>query len=321
MHAHYEMPAPPPVGDYAARPLLVTPQMAAAMLATMSYERQRRIRARHVEGLARELRRGAFKPGPIEINTVGGVPYLIDGYHRLHAIVAAGVAAELIVVEREVGTMAAVDANYAVVDTGLVRSSGDRTTAYDLPARFGVGRSWVSALGHAVAGIAGGFEYDHNDPYMRDAVRSDTVRILLMEDWLPELRRLLAVVEGVRGAWADRNFRKTRVGPTLGVILVTLRHQPHLAERFWGDVVRNDGLRVNQPERVLTDFLERTKVESIGPRAFSRAVANCWNAAYEGRSLTYALRNKEKAAALPIKLKGTPYDGREVVRPSVFDAA
>jgi hypothetical protein len=303
---------PPTTDGYTNTVQTITPDIAYEILTTMAYERQRRTRPQHVASLARELLRGTFKPGTIEINTLPeGDQYLIDGYHRLQAIIEAGVSSPMVIVNCAVGSMDEVDANYAVTDTGLIRTSVDRATAYNLPSRFALSPRWVTSLGYAVAAITGGFEFDSNDLHTRDAVRSDAVRIPLMETWLPEMHRFVEILAQNKGMWMGG---KTRNASLVAIALVTLRYQPERAEQFWAAVAKNDGLGRTQPERILIDYLQSSSVKREGTRAYARAIAYCWNASYDGRPLTYALRHKKNVVNNPILIKGTPYTGKQVVR-------
>ena len=305
------------IGDCTVRTIHVTPELAREILATMEYGRQRRIRTDHVMLLARELARGTFKPCTIEINTLGDRKYLIDGYHRLHAIIEAGIGSELIMIERRVDSMDQVDSNYAIIDTGLVRTGVDRAKAHDLAGRFGLNQRITTSLGGAVAVIAGDFDFDPNDPRVRDVVRSDNVRISTMEHWLPEMHRFTRLLDTLKDPNSQRNRRKFRAAGALAIILVTLRYRTETAEKFWSAVIENDGLRREQPERVLADFLETTPVNQVGQRLFVRSIARCWNAFMEGKTLTFAvMRKNDHMLNGPIVIKGTPYDGASAAKHS-----
>lgn len=111
---------PPPVVTQGAQPrceiILVTPAMAEEWL--KSNTMNRRIRKNHVRALARDIAEGRymFNPQPVSFGTDGS---LLDGQHRLTAIVKAGVPAPM-----AVWFNIALDTR-RVMDTGKVRSLAD----------------------------------------------------------------------------------------------------------------------------------------------------------------------------------------------------
>lgn len=97
------------------QPERVTPEKAAAMLSTSAGNR--RIVPSRVEEWAAEMRAGSWRLGPtIEVDTDG---HLINGHHRLQAVVKVGFPVEFMVMRGV--SPDAVD----VVDNGRARSFGD----------------------------------------------------------------------------------------------------------------------------------------------------------------------------------------------------
>jgi hypothetical protein len=118
----FYVPAEPPIhrdGGHAVMKTytaVVTPESAAQWLATNG--RNRPIRARHVARLAAAMTRGEWRLNGETIK-IGVDGSLLDGQHRLLAIIASGVAVELTV---------AVDVDPAVfptIDTGVKRQARD----------------------------------------------------------------------------------------------------------------------------------------------------------------------------------------------------
>ena len=94
----------------------VTPELATTWLASMGANR--RLNATHVERLAEDIRRGDWRQtfDPVRFNRKGE---LVDGQHRLSAIVAAGKTVPIYVAR-------GLDARaMAVIDTGRARSVAD----------------------------------------------------------------------------------------------------------------------------------------------------------------------------------------------------
>jgi hypothetical protein len=93
----------------------------------------------------------------------------------------------------------------------------------------------------------------------------------------------------------------------MSVGLVTFLNSPDSAERFWTRVGLNDGLRREEPEHALLNYIRTYSVHTVGPPKVSRAVANCWNAFYEGRPINHPRVPDPNAA---IVIKGSPFDGK-----------
>ena len=103
--APLEPEAPELEARIAAEPILVTPEMALAWLTEMPYRGQRAVRQHRVDELAEEMRQGRFRLSTIDIRRVGpkgsGQRYLINGQHRLLAIVESGIAQMMVVIESD----------------------------------------------------------------------------------------------------------------------------------------------------------------------------------------------------------------------------
>ncbi len=113
---HLHTTVPPLSSDDAPELVDVTPAQATDWLATMGANR--RLNASHVARLAEDIRRGDWRQtfDPIRFNKKGE---LVDGQHRLSAIVTSGKTVALYVVRN-------LDARaMAVIDTGRARSVAD----------------------------------------------------------------------------------------------------------------------------------------------------------------------------------------------------
>lgn len=96
---------------------LVTPNLAQAMLSFL-HEDQRRVRVRHASGLAAHMKAGRFEGiDTIKLDSDGNV---IDGQHRLCAIVESGIPQHMIIVS------SVPDAVKQYLDQGAKRNEGDR---------------------------------------------------------------------------------------------------------------------------------------------------------------------------------------------------
>ena len=89
--ALHEALAPPPKGvAYTVRTATLNPEEAAEILSMMSYPRQRPIQPSHVGMIADMMVAGQFPPGSLlTFALMNNIPKLVDGQHRLQAIVNA----------------------------------------------------------------------------------------------------------------------------------------------------------------------------------------------------------------------------------------
>lgn len=95
----------------------IGPQQAKEILAT-NVEGQRNLRTIHVRGLASEMECGKWVLSPDAITIENG--QLINGQHRLNAVVLSGKTCRFIVLRREAKTSL-----YPILDSGKPRTMGD----------------------------------------------------------------------------------------------------------------------------------------------------------------------------------------------------
>jgi len=299
---------PAPSGLLDTRVVTVTPEMAARWLTDWKYPRQRPLREGHVEMLAATIRRGTFETTAIQVRTVGKRTYLIDGQHRLSAIVLSGMPATVVVIEASCESEGELDAEYGRLDRGIGRTLRDVLHAEGAFERIGLTALDVKNASAAVSLIGTGFA--KMDRGTR-GVHPDARKALIFE-WAPEVR------EASRVIGKGRHSKRLYTGACFAVALITFRHQPELAESFWRTTAEADGLRAESPELVLREYMLTTPLARRAPAIVARVVAACWNGAFEGR--TFKARPYERTTLYPIKIEGTPYDGQRVILPAAVQA-
>ncbi len=291
---------------------LVTPETASKLLEHYQFENQRRLVDWQVNRLAKEMARGNFKPTSIvvahceETNT----HHLLDGQHRLAAIRVYNHPVALFVNRIQVKTQAELNAWYGDLDRNRIRNLSDGLKVLNVAEETGIPEYYLRHFSSALRVIADGFQSAkiHSSERAED-YQSITVRAQWLRDWQEEAQKTLTATEGAVRAIRDSLFRQS----TLGVVLVTFRYQPEMAELFWKSVSENDGLKRGEATHTLYSYLigERvTKIKSA-VNINSRQVANCWNAFVDGREL---FRTFVKEPRFPIIIRGTPYDGKQIIR-------
>lgn len=298
-----EVTEPESEARIAAEPVLVTPEIALAWLTEMPYRGQRAVRQHRVDELAEEMRQNRFRLSTIDIRRVGpkgsGQRYLINGQHRLLAIVESGVAQTMVVIESEADSLDDVAADYATVDRPLVRSYLDAMTAYGLGDELGLTKTQVSKVQAAAQTIACGFMAGTRSEYMRSPID----RVAFVRAWArPALHAFATIGEA---KWP--RIKRLYTAPVFAVVLVTFRYCPEAAEAFWGRIAEHNGLLHGDPAFTFSEHLVAATVVSANYPRLQRATALAWNAATEGRELRL-IRVLDQTA--PIRIAGTPYDGR-----------
>lgn len=262
-----------------AEPVEVTPDLASGILLSLNYEHQRKHLPRHSAFLAEAISRGEFRKfHDIHFAVRSGIPRLINGQHTLHAISTAAQPLWLCVHMQRAETPEEVEDLYSKFDVGRKRSLSDALgTASDIP---GLSKREADSLGVAVKRIRMGFSEDRSNAPM-DAVfesRSYTAVKKLMKEWQPEAELYYDIVRTAHRVLFHRS-------PVVAVGLLTLRHVQAMAKDFWATAANDDGLRNGDPRKAMVNWL---RSHSVGAAPFSqhRAVISCWNAFYEGRTLT-----------------------------------
>ena len=283
------------------RTVYMTPEVAAEWLRDCMFEGQRSLRRWHVQYLADAMRRGEFKPGAIELARVpGGKVGIIDGQHRLHAVVEAGTPQTFVVIEHEATDAEQAAALYARTDRGLGRSYADAASAYGLREETGLHPTHLKILMSAVGLIRTNFR----PLSVPQDVRAKSVdeRIRLAREWTPEAHRYFSALSGGQRRLIDRHARSAGVA---SVGLITFRYQEDRALPFWRRLFLNDALRPGDPRHTLLKFWGETNKRPT-PEETARYVARAWNAYFENRDISHI---KGITTTTPFILAGTPYRG------------
>lgn len=279
----------------------VTPAIARAWLERMRFPNQRPVREHHVRFLANEIALGRFRLSSIDIRTLGDQDYLVNGQHRLHAVIRANATVPMVVVRRRASELEEVARDYAAFDRGLIRSHVDGLMGYGLTDETGLNSKQIKAMSGAAPQILAGFQ--PGGIQGRSGV-STQERAGFVRAWSSFGLLACATI----GEANVTRVRRLYNAPYFSVALVTFRYDPDRAEAFWGRLAENDGLRKGDPEQGLIDFVV-DKAAHSGRQAYaSRAAAACWNAAHQGRMLRQV---KVMDPTAPIRILGTPFDGTD----------
>jgi len=274
----------------------ISPAEASALLTDTLYDDQRHLRGWYVHALAEEMRRGEFHLAPPI--TIGILPdgsrLLLDGQHRLHALVEANTTLQMPVITGRVASKAAAFQLYSNMDCGLARGAHD--LAPELKHELGATTTREVTACWAAAGLIGG----HFALASSYEARSRDWRLALVRAFRTDLSNMLSYIRA-----GDQETRRllTRT-PILAVATVTAHWCPEEAESFWQSTAENDGLRRGDPRRALLDYLRGHASVRARINVEARYAAAVWNAAQGKRTFE---RVSSRATVYPVDIDGTPY--------------
>lgn len=292
----------------------ITPADAANMLETMKYEHQRSPRQSKIQDYAEEMRGGRFRDlTQIFIAIYRGRHFLLDGQHRLQAVVKAGVPVLFTVVEKDVESEEELAQLYSTTDQGIRRTAADIYGAYALGAEFGLNKTMLDAFGAGIKFMLNGCLY------VNAAIRSGVV-IPHMRLYAPYIQTYQALL--YEAAPDVRMYAQCKRSSTIAAAVLTLRFSaPKAASAgrptvhdFWVGTLKDDGLRQGDPRKAANQHLLLTRTSAsnasrqtniVSQRYSVRYLGSCINAYIRGESLQYAKVMDETA---PLNIYGVPSD-------------
>jgi hypothetical protein len=263
----------------------ITPERAKRILDACKYPGQRRVNDSTVAVYAGMMRRDLWDlADPITFAELDGRFYLVNGQHRMMAIILYGEAVVFRIAVNHCKTMDEVRALYWRFDTVMRRRTNtDIVRVSDVAGKHGVSSATATAVYTAAGIITNGFVIPSSGT-TKDVVKQRVVdlRINACEPFWPAAKMLEECFKV-----CDKDLRRplTRA-TTFAVALITMMHQPEKAKAFWGGTATNDGLRRNDPRHTFVrDLLSRdNSVGKHGQAMYAAAVA--WNAFYTNKNLS-----------------------------------
>lgn len=282
----------------------IGPDLAARVIAERVYERQRPAEAYHVRYLADMLRRGELQPGrQIWFGLLDGRLHLIDGQHRLRALIEAGLPLGFQVEFLAVADTDELHEAYITFDRiGRPRSLSEMLASLGIAEKHELGKQVATSVFRAAFLLHYSFEPPH---YMDDpiAVRSDKERLTYAEPYWAVARDYEKIITGAP-AITRRRLRSPQV---MAVGLITLLHQPEMAKLFWTGLADNDGLRKHDPRHTLLTWLNGNAFgNGAGVPTGAVATALAWNAFFAHRTI----ETLKVGSVVSIRIAGTPIKGK-----------
>lgn len=282
---------------------VIGPKLAERILKQAHYDGQRKTYDHHVTLLADMMRRSTWTAGSqIAFAKVGDRLFLVNGRHRMHAVLASQRDVEFQVLVVDAADMAGVAALYYHFDVATrVRGTAEILNAVGAAEEHHVSRGMAKGLYSAVGYIENGLIIPS---YLQNPIRARSVdhRLAAARPWWVFGAQYEEVIKP-----ADGRVRRKLLRPgTMAVGLVTLRYQPERAMAFWDGVARNDGLRRGDPRHTFLADLANRPGNSGTHLQTTIVPAAAWNAWFDGKTIGHI---KVTASMVP-KVHGTPFDGR-----------
>lgn len=279
----------------------VPPELANQWLTTHNYRWQRRVRPFQVARLVAAIESGEFKPGILQFALTPERLVLIDGQHRLSAVVATGRPQRFYVIEHPVESDAEIDELYGILDTGMARQVRDAPQLLRYGDALGVQPKIRHALISAAHLLATGFSPSSSSGRLVTPPSRRYQALHQFEGVIDEVVRL-------HGEAKQPHSQRLLIAGVMAVEMVTLRDQPKTAVPFWEKVARQAGYEVGDGEHHLVTFLNDPKTFRMPADRMARYVASAWNLAYAGETRRLFRTQQEPA----IRIAGTYYDGKNV---------
>jgi hypothetical protein len=296
---------------------LVDPETAQRWLSDFHFEGNRILWKRHVEWLADEMAKGAFKPvEPIAFACYQGEKWLINGQHRLWAIIASSRPQPEFVLEIELPNRDAVAAYYGACDIQRTRKFADMIKVYDLLDATKLSTDQVRQVGASVAFIRTGFRHYAGRTATRPNFAEQSNDTIAYGTAAKEYYG--AIADAYPGSMAKALRRAAAVSVGLVLFKWVSQEDGRLkVEEFWRAVATGEMMSKGDPRWILRNHISETrmpsassnvkrKTEGAGDQA--RVIAACWNAWYRGHTLH---KVPVVTTQKPICIDGTPLDGQE----------
>lgn len=226
----------------------------------------RKISHHTVSAYARDMAAGKWELNGDAIK-FNGDGTLLDGQHRLSAIVAAGVPVRTLVITG--------------VDSHLHDKGRLRTTSDEMVMAGEVNANMLSAT------VTGIYRY-HTSPSLSASARPTYQEVLALLGAYPDIRNSVGLVASVGGVVAKKAVMSS-------VHFLASFHDTEQADRFVNDVSIGEGLTRRNPafvlrERFIQDRLN--KVFRLSPKAMFVMTTKAWLAYRDGRDVSI-IRFKE----------------------------
>ena len=284
---------------------LVTPEMAGRILKECRFEGQRTVFEHQVTLLVSVMERGDWLPDDQVsfCKLPDGTLYLVNGYHRMNAVIKHGKPIKFSFRIIDTDTMDQVRRTYVLFDTQIrKRSEAEIIDAMNVLDAHKITAQTAVHIYRAAPLLANKMLF-YNYQTMPEIVSNVTQRILVADRYWSIGKQYQDLISGATA----KHKKRMLIPSVLAVGVFTIKYQPQKAAEFWEKVATMEGLRNNDPRMALAKTLDEKDYKGIFKNGeIPTPAIDCslaWNAFYENRTLKY-LRT---ATVKNFKLAGTPW--------------
>jgi hypothetical protein len=299
----------------------VGPEKAQQILNDYAYKGQRRFDKEKASKYARSMEKDHWVEGRsivLAMTKEARQKRLIDGQHRLAAVVESGTTQRFVFIEYLADNDHDIARLYYTTDRNKIRTPGNIFKASGVMDDLGFSERKMNAAYRAAKFMESGFRHI-NSPMDEDDLLAC---VLVYQD------AIVAYANAIDRASSRMTVALTRVA-VMGVGIATFHYSSSVygddvVADFWNGVATDDGLLNSDPRKVALVHIRDTKMmgqgenddrKRVSAALQARYVANCFNAWCEkreyviptGKSKGYS---KVPDATAPIKILGTPWNGK-----------
>jgi hypothetical protein len=291
--------------------LAVSPSMARMILASFNYSRQRNVYKDHVTRLAYEITSGVWVPGSqIAFGVLpDGSLHLVNGQHRLHAVILADLAVEFQILLVPVANEQELHEVYSRNDTvQRIRSSFMIMKSTGISEQLKIPRQMAVAAYSAGVVIANNMRVPPGRLSIPSLGTPDG-KLAAIEPWWPQVKRYSDLIQD-----AEKPVKKRLLNASaVAAAIVTLSSQPEKAAEFWAGASNNSELKKGDPRRTLIMSLLSYNLTGNGSK-FLGIICSAWNHWFAGTEVTILREAKDPF------LLGTPF-GKAGRNPAAGESA
>lgn len=257
---------------------VVTPERAAYLLIQCNYEGQRKIRPRYVTRLAQLMATGRFGMSVIRLAIVGEHEWIIDGQHRLSAVVESQTPTAFIIVRQYMKSERELQIAYTQIDGGLNRDVNDAARALGVAERVGIPSDYTKTVTAALRLISNDFNADGGNSLFSRLTRLEMAEMPMR--FQKEAYAYWRITSG-----GKKTYRGSRIAAVAAVGLVTFRYAPQDAERFWHAITNIENISTTDPVYHAYELLLTLPGSGVSAPKASRSMAVCWNNFLAGKQM------------------------------------
>lgn len=286
--------------------MAVTPDLARHWLSTCNYKNNRPINKETVSVYAEAIKNGEFLDGTqITFGLLGEAAVLLDGQHRLSAIVKSNIPLLMTFTLCHAESETELSAMYSKFDRQRKRNSGDTYKAFGIDGQTGLSAKQITKADHAIRVILAEFKFSgrRNFGYTQDRLIME--KIIYYKDVIKTYYDLM-------NGSGDKMRNAMERSTTFSIALVTIDGRPGQdTVDFWARLADGDMLQKTDPRFWLRESMLTTRnngginvndsMTLLSSPSLCKMVAMGWNMYIQGKCL------KRRVNIIPEQVELMPF--------------